>query len=141
MVGPPIALRPNTPATTSTATTAGSGSSNGLVIFLVALIVVLLGAVAYLLRKTQVAAPAAVAPLPVVATAVAVPIPTTETVVAPESEKMDLPGLVPNESPDSIAASAPEMEVPKDAAITPAAGDAEKRDRADPPAAATSESK
>lgn len=141
VVGPPIALRPNTPATTSTATTAGSGSSNGLVIFLVALIVVLLGAVAYLLRKTQVAAPAAVAPLPVVAIAVAVPIPTTETVVAPESEKMDLPGLVPNESPDSIAASAPEMEVPKDAAITPAAGDAEKRDRADPSTAATSESK
>jgi hypothetical protein len=54
---------------------------------------------------------------------------------------MDLPALVPGESPDSIVASAPEMEAPEDAAMTPVASDAEKRDRAESPTAATSENK
>jgi hypothetical protein len=41
---------------------------------------------------------------------------------------MDLPALVPAESPDSIAASAPEMPEPHVAeAIAPAARDVEKR--------------
>jgi uncharacterized protein len=138
VVGPPIALRPNTPAPTTAPV--NTGGSNGLVIFLIALVVVLLGAVGYLFRKTRLAVPAAVASAPAVAAPPVTATPT-ETVVASETDKMDLPALVPGESPDSIVASAPEMEAPKDAAMTPAAGDADKRDRADPPAAATSENK
>jgi hypothetical protein len=123
VVGPPTELRATAPAA-APATTASSGSANALVIFLTVLVVVLLGAVTYLWNNSRgTAVTATPAPAPEMAAAA----PKPEVVVAPASEKMDLPALVPPESPDSMAASTPDMEAPKDAAMAPAAADAEKR--------------
>lgn len=107
VVGPPIALRPTAPAATPTPSSAGG---NGLVIFLIAVIGVLLGAVGYQLRKSRLAPPAAVAAAP--AGVIATPAPATppEVPVAPKPEKMDLTALVPAESPASVAASATGMQ-------------------------------
>ncbi|UZE48413.1 lysozyme inhibitor LprI family protein [Rhodopseudomonas sp. P2A-2r] len=128
VVGPPIALRPTTPVATPTPTPTNSGGGNGLVIFLSALVVVLLGAIGYLWRKSRVntvETPAAPAAAPVTTPA---PQSTTDAVATPVSEKIDLPALVPAESPDSIAASAPEMAEPHVAeAIAPAANEVAKQ--------------
>ena len=106
VVGPPISLRPTAPAATPTPAPAGSAGENGVVIFLLALIVALIGAVGYLLRKSRVDRPAAVTAAP--ADVIATPAPATlpEVPAAPEPEKMDLTALVPAESPSSIAGSA-----------------------------------
>ena len=104
VVGPPIALQATAPA--ATPAPAGSAGGNGLVLFLIALIVLLIGAVAYLLRKSRVAPSAAVAAAP--AGIMATPPPTTrpEVPVVPHPEKMDLTALVPAESPASVSGSA-----------------------------------
>ena len=156
VVGPPIELRPAAATAAAPATTA-SDSGNGLVIFLLALIVALLGAVAYFYRKSRAVLPASssivpttvVPPGPVITPT---PASTPEEVVATDlpsrpdatsvpEPKMDLPALVPAESPDSIAASRPDMAEPKDAAMTSDAGDVEKRDRVDSATIATSPDK
>ena len=139
VVGPPIELRPNVTAVSPEASSTASGN-NGLVIFLTALVVVLLGAVGYLWRKARLAQPAASVPVAPVAATTA-PAPPGATVVAPKSEKMDLPALVPTESPDSIAMSKTDIEVPTEAAMTSPAGDVAKRDRGDPQIVTTSGAK
>ncbi len=103
VVGPPISLRAT--STTPTPAPAGSAGGNGMVIYLIALIVLLIGAVGYLLRKSRIAPPAAAsAPASVIAT----PAPTTspEVPVSQKPEKMDLTALVPAESPASVAGAA-----------------------------------
>ncbi|MET0724606.1 MAG: hypothetical protein ABWY64_27790, partial [Tardiphaga sp.] len=67
VVGPPIELRPNLSAVSPATTSAAPGSGNGLVIFLIALVAVLLGAVGYLWRKTHLGVPATAAQAPVAA--------------------------------------------------------------------------
>ena len=106
VVGPPIALRPTASAVTPTPmpTSAGSASGSGLVIFLIALIAVLIGAIGYLLRKSRVAMPAAVAAAPL-------PAKPHEDVVS-KPQKIDLPALVPAESPASVVGFATAMEAP-----------------------------
>jgi hypothetical protein len=133
VVGPPIELRPNVPAVSSATTSEATGGSNGLVVFLIALVVVLLGAVGYLWRKSRMGPPVAAAKSPAAAAATPAADP-----VAPKSEKMDLPALVPTESPDSIAASKADMDVPKDAAMTSPVSDMTKPDRVVPPKVVTS---
>ena len=140
VVGPPIELRPNVMAVSPATTSEPTGGSNGLVIFLSAMIVLLLGAVGYLWRKARMAARPAAAVAPVVAPTEP-PAPPTAPAVTPASEKMDLPALVPAESPDSIAASKADMDVPKDAAMTSPVTDMTKPDRVDPPTVVTSENK
>jgi hypothetical protein len=132
VVGPPIELRPNERDASSVTTSEPASGGNGLLIFLSALVVVLLGAVGYLWRKSRVAAPHQ-------ATEPAVPAAAlpADNLVA-ESEKMDLPALVPTESPDSITASRADMQVPKDAAMTSTVSGVTKPDRADPPTIVTS---
>jgi hypothetical protein len=133
VVGPPIELRPNATAVSPSTTSEPAGGGNGLLIFLSALVVVLLGAVGYLWRKSRVAAPPH-------ATEPAIPpaaLPAHDP-VAPEPEKMDLPALVPTESPGSIAASRADMQVPKDATMMSTVSDITKPDRADPPNVVTS---
>ncbi|WP_299718474.1 hypothetical protein [Tardiphaga sp.] len=131
VVGPPIALRPATPAAAPTPTPSGAG--NGLVIFLIALVVVLLAAVAYLFRKSRIG-PSAAAAAPAVADTTPPPAPSPASVVAPASEKIDLPALVPVESPDSVAASTPDMTTPHaiDGAVS-AGRDIEMRELSDTP--------
>jgi hypothetical protein len=124
VVGPPIALRPTAPVATPAPTAANSDGGNGLVIFLSTLVIVLLGAVGYLWRKSRVNTVAAPAAAPVTTPASK----STTDAVAPVSEKIDLPALVPVESPDSIAASAPEMAEPHIAeAIVPVADEVAKQ--------------
>ena len=96
VVGPPIALRPTASAATPTPTSSGSAGGNGLMIFLIALIALLIGAVGYLFRKPRDAMPAAVAATPASATPHEVP-------VVSKPQKMDLTALVPAESPASVA--------------------------------------
>lgn len=122
VVGPPIELRA---APAPAPAQLKSDGGNGLVIFLMVLVAALLGAVAYLYQKSRAVLPVATAPT----VAAATPVPAaTETGVVPVSERIDLPALVPAESPDSIAASAPEVPEPHVAeAIAPAARDVEKR--------------
>jgi hypothetical protein len=114
VVGPPIALRP---MATPTPTSADSAGGNGLIIFLIALIAVLFGAVGYLFRKSRAAMPAAVAAMPATATPNEVP-------VVSKPQKMDLPALVPAESPASVAGFATAMEAPQsDEAMAAAANE------------------
>ncbi|CAN5349298.1 hypothetical protein BH11PSE4_BH11PSE4_38380 [soil metagenome] len=114
VVGPPIALR----ATPAAPAPSSSGGGNGLVTFLIVLVVVLVGAVAYLFRKLRIGSGVAGSP---VANA-------TVAIAAPEPEKIDLPALVPVESPDSIATSTPEIEEPKTTEeMTPISGEVQKR--------------
>jgi hypothetical protein len=113
VVGPPIALRPTASAAKPTPTPSSSADGNGLVIFLIALIVALLGVVGYLLKKSRAAPPAAVAGVP--GGVIAKPTQATppEVHVAPESEKMDLKAMVPAESPANVAALATAMQAPR----------------------------
>ena len=106
VVGPPIVLRATAPASKATPTPAGSAGVNGLLIFLIAVIVLLMGAVGYLIRKSRVAPATAVTAAP--ADVIATPAPATplEVPFAPESEKIDLTALVPAESPASVSGSA-----------------------------------
>ena len=138
VVGPPIELRPNLTAASPTEPSTAAGGANGLVMFLIALIAVLLGAVFYLWRKARMAVPATTAQAPVAAATPPAPTEPPTTMVTPKSEKIDLPALVPTESPDSIAASRADMDVPKDAAMTSSANDMAKPDRVDPPNVVTS---
>ena len=127
VIGPPIALRPTASAAKPTPTPASSNDGNGLVIFLIALIVALLGVVGYLLKKSRVASPAAVTGVP---GGFATPRPAIppEVHAAPESEKMDLKALVPGESPVNVAAFATAMEAPRvDEAMAPAATSGESQ--------------
>ena len=114
VVGPPIALRPTASAATPTPTSAGPAGGNGLIIFLIALIAVLIGAVGYRFRKPRVAMPAAVAATPALATPHEVP-------VVPRPQKMDLGALVPAESPASVAGFTTAMEAPQTEEMTVAA--------------------
>ncbi len=116
VVGPPIALRPTASAATPTPmpTSAGSASGSGLVIFLIALIAVLIGAIGYLLRKSRVAMPAAVATAPP-------PAKPHEVHVVSKPQKMDLPALVPAESPASVAGFSTAVEAPHTEEAMPAA--------------------
>ncbi len=57
VVGPPIALRPTAPAPAATPSPTSPAGGNGLVMFLIAVIVLLIGAVAYLFRQSRVAQP------------------------------------------------------------------------------------
>lgn len=138
VVGPPIELRPNAEAVSPGTTTTDGNRGNGLVIFLIALVIVLLGAVGYLWRKARMGLSGSAAPEPVVAPPAA-SAPSASTVDIPESAKMNLSGLVPTESPDSIAASKADMEVSTDAAMTSPAGNAAKQDHLDPPTIVTSD--
>ena len=125
VVGPPIALRPTASAAKPTPTPASSAGGNGLVILLIAVIVTLLGAVGYLLKKSRVAPPAAVAAVP--GDLIATPTPAAtppEVQAAPEQEKMDLKALIPAESPANanVAVFATAMQAPRvDEAMAPAA--------------------
>ena len=114
VVGPPIALRPTAPAATPTPTSAGPAGGNGLIIFLIALIAVLIAAVGYRFRKPRVAIPAAVAATPASATPQEVP-------VVSRPQKMDLAALVPAESPASVAGFATATEAPQTEEMTVAA--------------------
>ena len=160
VVGPPIELRPAAVETAAPTTSASSG--NGLVIFLLVLVAVLLGAVGYLYRKSRATAAGIGATAPVVvptSAIVASPALTTTPVAEPAAEttakttpevavtpaviakpdavaepssKMDLTALVPAESPDSMTGSTPTIVVPKDAAMTSDAGDVTKREASKP---------
>jgi hypothetical protein len=82
---------------------------------LIALIAVLFGAVGYLFRKSRAAMPAPVA------AASATP---NEVPVVSKPQKMDLPALVPAESPASVAGFATAMEAPQtDEAMAAAANE------------------
>lgn len=104
VVGPPIALQP-TASATPTPTSSGGGGS-GLIIFVIALVALLAGAVAYLAKKPRATVPGAVA---------ATPASTTphEAPDEPMTQKMDLTALVPAESPDSVAGVSTAMESPQ----------------------------
>jgi hypothetical protein len=92
VVGPPIVLQPTASAATSTPSSSGSASGGGLTIFSIAVIAVLVGALGYLFKRRRDASPAAIAETPAPA-APHEPVP----------QKMDLPALIPAESPASVA--------------------------------------
>ena len=126
MVGPPIAVRP-TAAATPAPTPAGSAGRNGLVISLITLIVVLLGAVGYLLRKIRIAQGAAIAAVRAGVIATPKPAPQHDVSVAAKPEKMDLTGLVPADPPISVVGSASAMHGSQtDGALTPAGSEVGK---------------
>ena len=110
VVGPPIALRPTGPAATPTPTPAGSAGGNGLVTFLIAMIVVLVGAIGYLFRKFRVAmlAAGAAAPAGVIASPESAGVPA-----ASKPQEMDLTALIPAESPASVAEFATGTDAPR----------------------------
>jgi hypothetical protein len=103
VVGPPIALQATVPAETSTPSSSGAASGSGLIIFSIALIALLLGALAYRFGKPRDAMPAAVAATPASATPPEAPVP----------QKMDLTALVPAESPASVVGFDPTIEAPQ----------------------------
>lgn len=150
VVGPPIELRP---AANTVAVTTSSSDGNGLVIFLLALVAVLLGAVGYLYQKSRATPPGpgvtapAVAAMPALAetppaeVAASPQVLAKPDVIAVPASKMDLAALVPAESPDSITASTPDMVAPKEAAIKPDTGDVKKQDCVELPTVAASEGK
>ncbi len=109
VVGPPIALHPT--AATPTPAPKSAAGGNGLVIFLIALIVVLLGAVGYLLRKSRIVPPVAVTST--AAGVIATPTPAPDVPVATKPERMNLTALAPAESPASVALSATPMDAPQ----------------------------
>ena len=128
VVGPPVALRPAAPAAMPTPASSNSAGGNGLVIFLIVLIIGLLGAVGYLLRKSGVALPAAIENVPAGVLATPPPTTLTDVSVVPKSEKMDLTSLTPAEPPVSIPASATALKTQyANEANTPAASEVEKR--------------
>jgi hypothetical protein len=103
VVGPPIALQPAASAATPPPSSSNSTGGWGLVIFSIALIAVLVGALGYLFQKRRGAMSAAVAAAPASATSPELPVP----------EKMDLTALVPSESPASVAGFETTMEGPQ----------------------------
>ena len=106
VVGPPIEQHATAPAANPKPATVGPAGGNVLVIFLIALIILLMGAIGYLLRKSRVAPPAAFTGAP--AGVIETPAQATraEVPVAPNEVLMDLTSLVPAESPASVAGSA-----------------------------------
>ncbi|MGE9007748.1 hypothetical protein ACO2JO_04140 [Leptospira interrogans] len=99
VVGPPIALQPTASAEMPTPSSSDSAIGRGLMIFSIALIAALIGALGYFLKKPRNAMLAAAA-TPASATPHELAVP----------QKMDLTALVPAESPASIAGL---MEAPK----------------------------
>ena len=90
-------------------------------------------AVAPALTMTPVAAPTTAATAATAPDVAATPdvVAKPDVVVQPAS-KMDLTALVPAESPDSMTGSAPNIISPKEAAMTPGAGDVLKRNASTP---------
>ena len=128
VVGPPVALRPAAPAATLTPAPASSAGGNGLVIILIALIIGLLGVVGYLLRKSRIAPPAAVAADTARMPATPPPETSAEAPIVTKSEKMDLKTLTPAVSPIGATASPTTSGTQQaDEAVATAASEVEKR--------------
>ncbi len=121
VVGPSIEMRP--PPATAVAATANSKNGNGLVIVLTSLIVVLLGAVTYLYKKSRTAPPVVNAAVP--DTAVSAPLPATAPASAttpdnmslPKTDRINLGALIPSESPISPAADIHKIVAPEDSKV------------------------
>jgi hypothetical protein len=85
-----------------TPATADPARGNGLVIFLITVIILLLSAVGYLLRKSRIVQPTSIATTPPREESLA-PATPSELPVALKGEAMDLTALTPVEAPAGIA--------------------------------------
>jgi xanthosine utilization system XapX-like protein len=106
VVGPPVAVRPAASAASPTPVSQSSASGNGLVTFLIALVIGLLGVIVYLLRKSRAKPPTIPAEVSADEPAKHPPTNPPEEPVVPKSEKMDLTSLAPAEPPVSLSANA-----------------------------------